>query len=169
MSFSAPEAFQSPADSEPDDNRPAVVSDEEFFDSATREFLLAEDYVVGMFVGLRARAWSRASAMQIRLVRRRTRAYFSGCSHTFGRILQQYHKHGCELLLPRSLGTIVWSSAIWRRCRVLTTYLTTLCAALMMSIMLGRQAECVAACNGDVLSILWCSDSEEPACHPSKM
>ena len=85
VSFSLPEASQSLSDSEQRNHQSAVASDEEFVDSATREFLFAEDYVVNSLVGLRAREWNRAPQMQMSLVRRRNRAYLTGISHSFGR------------------------------------------------------------------------------------
>ena len=86
VSFSIPEAVQSLFDSDREIDQSAVASDEESVDSATREFLFAEDYVVSSPLGLRARAWSCAPQMQLSLVRHRTRAYFAGLSHSFGRI-----------------------------------------------------------------------------------
>ena len=83
--FSITDMILTVSDSEHEDQS-AVASDEESGDSATREFLFAEDYVIGCLVGLRARVGARDPSMQISRVRHRTRAYFSGYVHCLGRV-----------------------------------------------------------------------------------
>ena len=83
--FSITDMIPNASDREHEDQS-AVASDEESGDSATREFLFAEDYVVGCLVGLRVRVGALDPSMQLRLIRHRTRAYFSGYVHCLGRV-----------------------------------------------------------------------------------
>ena len=82
LSFSISHAFVNVSD-EPETNSTAVSSNEDSPDSATREFLFAEDYVIGRLVNFRARATSRDPQMSLPIVRHRSQAYFTGYSHSF--------------------------------------------------------------------------------------
>ena len=104
VSFSTAHAFSSTSTSECE-TQAAASSSEESADSATQDFLFAEDYAVGCLVGLRARAASRDPQMRHSLLRHHTRAYYTGFSHCFQRI---------STLAAHSLAPSNCDNCLWR-------------------------------------------------------